>query len=85
MTWKLQTTRDVQKLLRKFPAKDRERIVNAFKKLENNPFGGDIVRLRKGKATWRLRVGSYRIFFDLYDSTLIVLVVAVERRTSTTY
>ena len=85
MTWKLQTTKDVQKSLRKFPAKDRERIVNALKELEANPFSGNVVRLHKGKATWRRRVGSYRIFFDLYKSTLIVLVLTIKRRTSKTY
>jgi mRNA-degrading endonuclease RelE of RelBE toxin-antitoxin system len=36
-------------------------------------------------ATWRRRVGSYRIFFDVDLDSPIVMVVDIARRTSTTY
>jgi mRNA-degrading endonuclease RelE of RelBE toxin-antitoxin system len=51
-----------------------------------DPFSGDIVRLHADeRAAWRRRVGSYRIFFDVYPDQLIVDVVDIDRRTSTTY
>jgi mRNA-degrading endonuclease RelE of RelBE toxin-antitoxin system len=51
--------------------------------LENNPFSGAIKRLQP--PGWRRRVGSYRIFYDLFAKERQVVVTAVERRTSTTY
>jgi mRNA-degrading endonuclease RelE of RelBE toxin-antitoxin system len=52
--------------------------------LAEDPFTGDIVRL-KGTATWRRRVGSYRVFFEVDFEARGVDVVEFERRTSTTY
>ena len=53
--------------------------------IRDNPFAGDIVRLKAQPAAWRRRVGKYRIFFDVYFDHRMVVVVAIKRRTSTTY
>jgi len=53
--------------------------------MEENPFSGDIVRLKAQPAGWRRRVGSYRIFFDIYPEHFLVVVNGIERRTSKTY
>jgi mRNA-degrading endonuclease RelE of RelBE toxin-antitoxin system len=53
--------------------------------MQYNPFSGDIVRLKSERSTWRRRVGSYRIFFDVYPDEQLVDVVDIDRRTSTTY
>jgi mRNA-degrading endonuclease RelE of RelBE toxin-antitoxin system len=50
-----------------------------------DPFSGDIARLKNELTAWRRRVGSYRIFFDLYPERLLIEVVDIRRRTSTTY
>jgi mRNA-degrading endonuclease RelE of RelBE toxin-antitoxin system len=49
-----------------------------------NPFSGDIKYL-KGQNRLRRRVGSWRIFFRLERAENILYIVAIERRTSTTY
>jgi hypothetical protein len=53
--------------------------------MQTNPFGGDLVKLKGEVATWRRRVGSYRIFFDVFPERLVVDVVEIARRTSTIY
>ena len=53
--------------------------------MREDPFSGDIVRLTDQPTAWRRRVGSYRIFFDLYPDQLLIEVVDISRRTSTTY
>lgn len=58
----------------------------ALDAMRTDPFSGDIVRLHAGeRAAWRRRVGSYRIFFDVYPDQLLVDVVEIHRRTSKTY
>jgi mRNA-degrading endonuclease RelE of RelBE toxin-antitoxin system len=37
------------------------------------------------RATWRRRVGSYRILFDVHAKQAIVDVLEIVRRSSTTY
>lgn len=53
--------------------------------MSQDPFSGDIVRLKNQPTAWRRRVGSYRIFFDVYPDPLVIDVVEIRRRTSTTY
>jgi mRNA-degrading endonuclease RelE of RelBE toxin-antitoxin system len=53
--------------------------------MRDNPFSGDILRLTSERAAWRRRVGSYRIFFDVYPDRQHIDVVDISRRTSTTY
>jgi mRNA-degrading endonuclease RelE of RelBE toxin-antitoxin system len=43
------------------------------------------VCLKSERAAWRRRVGSYRIFFDVYPDRQHIDVVDIARRTSTTY
>jgi mRNA-degrading endonuclease RelE of RelBE toxin-antitoxin system len=53
--------------------------------MEENPFQGDVRKLRGGREGFRRRVGDWRIFFDVYPEEHRVVVTAIERRTSTTY
>ena len=85
MTWNLQVAGPAQKDLRKLPVKEQARIRAALAAIQDDPFSGDITRLKAHPTVWRRRVGNYRIFFDLYPETLMVVVVAIKRRTSTTY
>ena len=47
------------------------RIENALRKLAHEPPQGDIVSL-SGKDGFRLRVGKYRLLFDITDDKIII-------------
>jgi mRNA-degrading endonuclease RelE of RelBE toxin-antitoxin system len=53
--------------------------------MQSDPFQGDIARLENQPTSWRRRVGNYRIFFDVYPDQLLVDILRIKRRTSTTY
>jgi mRNA-degrading endonuclease RelE of RelBE toxin-antitoxin system len=53
--------------------------------MEQDPFSGDIVRLKAQPTAWRRRVGNWRILFDIVPEKGQVLVHDIVRRTSTTY
>jgi len=59
-------------------------IALAIQAMAENPFAGDIVRLR-GSLAWRRRIGDYRIFFEIDFESRTVDVLDLQRRTSTTY
>ena len=48
------------------------RIILKVRDLSEDPFSKDIKRL-KGKTSFRLRVGDYRIIFDIIRDTIIIL------------
>jgi len=85
MTWHLRIARPAEKELKRSPEKDQGYIKAALAEMQANPFSGDIVRLKSQAATFRRRVGNYRIFFDVHPDIRLVDVVAIKRRTSTTY
>ena len=85
MSWQLVVTKPARKSLLRLPSKDRDRIEAALGTMRENPFAGDIVRLKGQPAVWRRRVGSYRILFDVYPEQSLLLVTAIMRRSSTTY
>ena len=85
MSWTLRVAHRAGKSLARSPAKDRARLLAAIAELHENPFAGDVVRLQGEENTWRRRVGSYRVIFEIDVKALTVDVLDVARRTSTTY
>jgi mRNA-degrading endonuclease RelE of RelBE toxin-antitoxin system len=71
--------------MQKLSPSDQARVKAALLATQADPFSGDIKRLKNQPAAWRRRVGAYRIFFDLYPEQAMIVVVAIARRTSTTY
>ena len=53
--------------------------------MQEDPFSGDIQRLKGQPTAWRRRVGNYRIIYDLYIEEWWIVVSGILRRTSTTY
>jgi mRNA-degrading endonuclease RelE of RelBE toxin-antitoxin system len=85
MTWQLRIAKQAKKALEKLPQKDQGYLTTTLEEMRNNPFSGDLIRLKNQAATFRRRVGNYRIFFDAYPEARALHVVAIKRRTSTTY
>lgn len=85
MPWRLAVDPSAQKHLRHLPRKDFERIQLALHALENDPFSGDMQKMKGEDLVWRRRVGSYRIKYELYISTHTIYVYEVKRRSSNTY
>jgi mRNA-degrading endonuclease RelE of RelBE toxin-antitoxin system len=83
MPWEVVLARQAARKLADLPPKDHARLVDALAQMEHHPYTGDVVKLKGMDSTFRRRVGSYRVFFEVHD--LRVSVVAIERRTSTTY
>jgi mRNA interferase RelE/StbE len=85
MAWNLHITGPAQKEFQKLPAKDQARVKDALLAMQQDPFSGDIKRLKGQAAAWRRRVGNYRIVYDLHVQEQRIVVAGILRRTSTTY
>jgi mRNA-degrading endonuclease RelE of RelBE toxin-antitoxin system len=85
MMWNLLVTKPAQKDLGRLPANDQKRIKAVLEAMRENPFSGDIARFKAQPTAWRRRAGNYRIFYDLMPDRFLIAVLAIKRRTSTTY
>lgn len=85
MRWVLKIDDSALKQLSKFPAKDARRILTVTESLIDDPFFGDVAKIRAEKNVWRKRVGSYRIFYELIVDKKLIYVFTIKRRTSQTY
>ncbi len=84
MEWTVVLAGPARKSLRHIPAGDRTRILAALGEMQQNPFQGDLKKLR-GLPGFRRRIGDWRVFFEVVPERKHVVITAVERRTSTTY
>lgn len=85
VNWVLQVDNIVYKFLNKIPRKDAERILIVVNNLSNDPFYGDIKKMKGEENSWRRRTGAYRIFYEIIPQEKTVYVFKIERRTSKTY
>jgi mRNA interferase RelE/StbE len=69
-----------RRYLKKLPKSLYTRIINGLKKLENNPRLPGVLKLRGFENRYRLRVGDYRVIYEIHDNILLVLVVEVGHR-----
>jgi mRNA interferase RelE/StbE len=61
------------------PSEYRTRIIKAAMALADNPRPSGCKKL-KGMEAWRIRIGDYRVVYEIHDDVLIVLVVRVAHR-----
>ena len=81
----LQVDNSVYKFLEKIPKKDAEVIFDVIENLPENPFLGDIQKIKGEENSWRRRVGNYRIFYEIIPKENLIYVYEAKRRTSNTY
>ena len=53
------------------PARERAQIIRKIERLELG-LHGNIKRLREAEAMYRLRMGNYRILFDVEDDVIVI-------------
>jgi mRNA interferase RelE/StbE len=66
--------------LEKLPHAVGERIAIAIDALASDPRPAGVKKLQGDENLWRIRVGAYRIVYEIHDGRLIVLVVRIGDR-----
>lgn len=77
--YEVEFVKSAQKELNKLPHQISLRIAKAIYKLSTDPRKGN-VRPMVGTKSWRLRVGDYRVVYDIFDNKLMILVIRVRHR-----
>lgn len=84
MSYRVDVLPRAAKSLRRLPARERDRVAVVIFALSHTPRPPGVKKLT-GASTWRLRVGEYRVLYEIDDQEELVIVTRIERRTTTTY
>lgn len=85
MSWALIIDDYARKYLKRIPKGDAKRIFDVLEESATNPYAGDIQKMEGEENSWRRRVGSYRVKYEIHVKERAIYVFDVERRTSSTY
>lgn len=66
--------------VKKLPRPARERVIVAIQGLGEDPRPSGAKKLVGEKTAWRIRIGDYRVIYDLFDTELTVTIVRAGHR-----
>jgi mRNA interferase RelE/StbE len=77
--------RDLEKLKGRINKQDFERLRTAIGALADEPRPQGVRKIKGAERAYRIRVGNYRIVYEVYNDDNLVLILQVSRRSDTTY
>ena len=79
MAYEVQFEKKAFKQLEKLTEETVEAILEAIEGLEIEPRPAGCKKL-KGREAYRIRIGDYRVIYEIFDNKLLVLVVTIGHR-----
>lgn len=72
--------KSAKKTLDKIPANYQNNIAQHIEELSTDPHPQGSIKMKGSNNTYRLRVGVYRIIYDVFDTELIIKVITIDHR-----
>jgi len=79
VNYEIRIKRSAQKSLAKIPYKFQENIIIAIRNLSNNAQPKGCKKL-SGRDAWRIRIGQYRVLYEIHNNELLIMVVNIGHR-----
>ena len=80
MKYRIEVKRSAAKALKKIPKPDINRISEKIDSLAEELPNLEITKLKGDNPFHRIRVGDYRIIYEIQDAVLVILIVKVGHR-----
>jgi len=80
MTYQVEMTKRATKQLNALPTDVQQRIRPKVEALASNPRPNGVTKLEGKDNEYRVRVGLYRVVYEIHDNVLLVVVVNVGHR-----
>ena len=80
MAYQIKYWARAKKSLSRIPNLDRQRIARGIDDLSRDPRPMGCEKMKGMEDTYRIRVGDYRVVYEIVDQVLIVYVVRVDHR-----
>lgn len=78
--YQIEWKNSARKELRKLPPETIQTIIEVVESLAANPHPPICRKLVGSDKTWRVRVGNYRVIYNIFSSSLIIEIVRVAHR-----
>ena len=78
--YNIEVVRSAEKSLCKLPKADLVRVVAAIKALADNPFPHGCKKLSGEENSYRIRVGSYRVVYEVYHNLVLIKILKIGNR-----
>ncbi len=79
MTYTINILRRAQRKLSKIDLRSQTRIIEAIRSLSTTPRPSGCKKL-SGRPAWRIRIGSYRVIYEIQENLLLILIVEIGDR-----
>jgi mRNA interferase RelE/StbE len=79
-TYRIEWKASALQELKRIDRQDVPRIVAAVGALSNNPFPPGVRKLQGAQHTYRIRVGDYRILYEVWQSSVLIVIIRVRHR-----
>jgi mRNA interferase RelE/StbE len=79
VTYHVSILRRAQKQLAKIDRQYHPQIIRAIEALAETPRPTGCKKL-SGRTAWRIRVGTFRVIYEIHDDQLVILVVEIGHR-----
>lgn len=78
--YEIEYTNSALKQTKRLDPRVYERIFRTIEALRHDPHPASSKKLSGYEDVWRIRVGSYRVAYEIYENKLLILVLAVGNR-----
>lgn len=80
MPYQIRAAESVRKDLRRLPARDRQAVREGVADLSDDPRPRGAVKLVGSANAYRIRIGSYRVIYDVDDRARTITILRVRHR-----
>lgn len=80
MTYAIEISSRARRGIRRISREDQRRVSKAIDGLADEPRPDGVAKMRGFDRRYRIRIGDYRVIYDIYDDRLLVVVVEAGHR-----
>jgi mRNA interferase RelE/StbE len=80
VTYKIEFTKGARKEFKKLSQELQDRIQAEVDELANEPRPNGVKKLKGEENSYRIRIGDYRVVYEIYDNILLISIVKVKHR-----
>lgn len=80
MVYQVEITPAAKRQIKKLSQRVQKLIVERLEQLAINPRSSGVLKMESEEDLYRIRVGNYRIIYEIQDQVLLVIIVKVGHR-----
>jgi len=80
LSYRIEIKGSAAKALKKIPKANRKRIVEKIDSLAESPPNPDTTKMKGNNPFHKVRIGDYRIVYEIQEDVLVILVVKIGHR-----